>query len=454
MNLDLSLVELGAKLRSREIRAIDLAEEALGNHRLGAYRTTDPDHTRAMAEAADAAFDAGLDLGPLQGIPVSVKDNYGVPGFPTYVGSPKRLPERFEVPGPLIKRLMGQLAVVTGKTHTVEFAFGGLGTNPHYDVPKNPWDPTYHRAPGGSSSGAGVSVCESSAVVALGTDTAGSVRTPASWTGNVGLKVTRGLWPTSGIVPLSPTLDTPGFITRTVPDMIQVYQALHPSGPVELPSAVVRGLRIARCDELFHRCAPGVQSTVDNALTMLESGGARILSQSLPEVAMAGELFRQGGPVSAELDFFLSTELPSWQSTLDANVKARIGDAHSMPTHEYLRRRAAMKELAASIDKRLSMVDIVVSPTVPISPPKLSEIVDENAYRTQNLLCLRNTSVVNYLGLCAITLPVGLDILGLPVGCQLIGRAFHEPKLLSLARTLEIVWGTGAERLGAAPRLV
>ena len=139
----------------------------------------------------------------MQGIPTSVKDLFALSGFPTYAGSPKRLPAKFEVEGPLVAGLRRQLATVMGKTHMVEFAFGGTGQNAHHGAPHNPWDATAHRSPGGSSSGAGVSLCEGSALLTLGSDTAASVRLPAAMTGNAGLKLTKDRWSTEGIVPLS-----------------------------------------------------------------------------------------------------------------------------------------------------------------------------------------------------------------------------------------------------------
>jgi len=188
-----SLAELGAALRDRKTTAKALAEAAAANHdanaeSLGAYKLWAPEAAAAQATAADAAFASGNDLGPLQGIPISAKDLYGVKGWPTFAGTPKAFPPSWQDEGPVIAAIRSQIGVLTGKTHTVEFAFGGIGANPHWGTPRNPWDADNHRAPGGSSSGAGVSLAVGSALLALGTDTAGSVRIPASMTGNAGLK--------------------------------------------------------------------------------------------------------------------------------------------------------------------------------------------------------------------------------------------------------------------------
>jgi len=450
---DLSLRQLAVELRSGRLTARELAETALANDRLGAYVQVEAERTLDRADDADTAFRADRDRGQLQGIPISVKDMYGVPGYSTTAGTPKPLPGRFEKPGPVVENLLRQLAVITGKTQVVELAFGGVGTNPHYPTPVNPWDGRAHRAPGGSSAGAGVSLCEGSAFLALGTDTAGSVRIPASWTGNVGLKTTKGRWSTSGIVPLSPTLDTPGILARTIDDLCLAFEALDPLG-AEVPSpADVSSIHLGRCDELLFRgCSPGVVEAVDVALAELSAKGARISGLEIPELAPTYELFKRGGPVSVELYHFLSTQLPEWLETLDPNVRVRIGDAANLPAHEYLERLRTMHDRAASVDIRLREVDVLVSPTVANTPPRLEDISSPERYRPQNFLSLRNTSLPSYLGLCAVSLPVGLDDAGMPVGLQLIARANEEPRLLSVALCFEKILSTARDRLGAPPR--
>ncbi len=181
---------------------------------LGAYKHWDGDRAVAEARAADALLGAGRDAGAVMGLPISVKDIYGVDGMPTFAGTPKEMPETWRTEGPVVAALRRGLAIPMGKTHTVEFAFGAVGATANWPSPRNPWDATDNRVCGGSSVGAGVSLAEGSAVVALGTDTGGSVRIPASVTGQVGLKTTIGRWSTAGIVPLSSSFDTPGTLTR------------------------------------------------------------------------------------------------------------------------------------------------------------------------------------------------------------------------------------------------
>src|SRR5215213_9082094 len=191
--LDRSVSSLAAELRTGRITARALAAAIAERYatlepRLNAYRSFDAEVLQRQAAAADAMFSADIDLGPFQGLPVSVKDLYGLAGFRTWAGTPRPLPEVWEREGPVVGAFRRQGALPAGKTHTVEFACGGLGTNRHYGAPRNPWDATRHRVSGGSSSGAGVSLWQGTAVLALGSDTTGSVRMPASWTGTVGLK--------------------------------------------------------------------------------------------------------------------------------------------------------------------------------------------------------------------------------------------------------------------------
>jgi len=449
---------LAAHLRDGTTTARSLVETALSNDRLGAYREKHPDQALAQADAADAAFGAGEDHGSLQGIPVSVKDLFGVPGYGTFAGSPRRLPARFERPGPVVQSLVDQRACIMGKTHTVEFAFGGIGTNPHHPVPINPWDAGALRAPGGSSSGAGVSLCEGSAVLALGTDTAGSVRIPAAWTGNVGLKTTQGRWSTAGVVPLSTTLDTVGLLARTADDLAYGFAALDSGAdpdpdPASMETPRLGDLRLGRCDALlFEGCSPGVVEAVDAALAEVTRAGASMSRLDLPQIPAAYATFLQGGPVAPEAGRFLTADLPEWLDTMDPNVRTRIGDAARMPEAEYQSRLAHLRDLSASVDEGLRAVDALVAPTVANTPPRLADLAADGAYPRENLLCLRNTSIANYLGLCAVTLPVGLDAASMPVGLMVMARGGQDAHLVRLAVTLEQLLGPTTTRLGP-PRI-
>ncbi len=460
---DRPLKAISAALRADELRAHDLFERARERHDrhgepLGAYKTWTPERARRAALTADSIFDAGGYLGPLHGIPVSVKDLYGVRGLDTFAGTARRLPPRWEREGPLVQALRRQWAVIMGKTHTVELAFGGLGVNHHWGTPRNPWDAQAHRVCGGSSSGAGVSLCEGSALVALGTDTAGSVRVPASMTGTVGLKTSAGRWSLEGIVPLSPTLDTPGVLTRSVADAAYAFAALDPAWDDaqaledDLADVAAADLRIGLApDSMWQECSPGVAEAVRAALEEVAAKGARLSEVRTAVIDEAITLFREGSVVCAECDTFLATELKDWRQSLDPTIMQRIADGGGITAREYLARQRQLRRLAAAASGCFAEVDAIALPTSPITPPLLEEVSTVEGYRPRNLLALRNTSVANMLGLCALTLPAGLDQAGMPVGLQLMARHRAEEHLLGVGLAFEKVLGTPQERLGIAP---
>jgi aspartyl-tRNA(Asn)/glutamyl-tRNA(Gln) amidotransferase subunit A len=457
-----TLADLGQALRSGKTSAIELFEQACEAHEkfdaaLCAYRLWDEDHARLKAHEADAALAKGIDSGPLHGIPVSAKDLFGISHLDTFAGSPKALPEKWSSEGPVIKAVLGQQAVLTGKTHMVEFAFGGLGTNAHWSIPRNPWDSENHRVSGGSSSGAGVSLIEGSAFIALGSDTAGSVRVPASMTGTVGLKITAGRWPLEGIVPLSPTFDTPGILTRSVADTAFAYEAIDAAignrdlRPMsELPD--MSNLRIGIAEHHFwDNCPDDISQPVRHAIGELEGAGARLINLDLPQTDKAYALFRQGSVVSSELDEFITNELPEWRDILDPNIALRLSSALDLASDEIMKRRSQIDELTASMAASMVEIDVLVSPTVPVTPPLLSEVQDPKAYSANNLQALSNTCIGNILGLCAITMPVALDGKGIPVGLQIMAAGGAEDRLLATAMTFENKLGMAIDRLGRPP---
>ena len=459
--LHLSLFELYTAFRNGNLTAGDLTEQAIAKHNstLGAYKYWQPQDARSAAARADASFSAGEDHGLLQGIPVSVKDLYNVDGLQTFAGSPVSIPDTLMAQGPVITGLDEQQAVFIGKTHTVEFAFGGLGVNNHWGTPRNPWDSTAYRVPGGSSSGAGVSLQEGTALLALGSDTAGSVRIPASMTGNVGLKTSFGRWSLEGIFPLSPTLDTAGILTRTVADAVFSFAAMDPEHQgralkfVDQASHCTTGdFVIGRGESvLWEECDSGIVESVETALDELSQKGVRVTDARLPEVGDAIELLKAGNVTAAEIHEFLSSKMPEWLEMLDPLVSQRILGGASMSATEYLKRRRHINQLQLSANARFESNDVIVSPTVPITPPKLDDVQQVDRYRPLNLMSLRNTCSGNTLGLCSLTLPVGLDTAGLPVGLQIMARHGAEEKLLAIALCIEKVIGTSKDRLGTPP---
>jgi aspartyl-tRNA(Asn)/glutamyl-tRNA(Gln) amidotransferase subunit A len=460
------LAEIARLLCERRATAQELVEQAIARHdrfgeRLHAYLLWTPDHARAVAQAADAAFAAGAIAGPLQGIPVSIKDLFAADDFPCFAGSSRRLPtDPWGRDGPLVATLRRQLGVITGKTHMVEFAFGGTGLNSHHGAPYNPWDAAAHRSPGGSSSGAGVSLHEGSALLAFGSDTAGSVRIPASMTGTVGLKVTLGRWSTEGVVTLSHSFDTPGLLARSVADVAYGFAALDPRlGDAErflaeCETFALDGVRIGVDDGFFwNDCDPGIAEAAREAVAALARHGAVLRPTILREAADAYAVFLEGGVSAIELRSFPDQELPDWLAQLDPTTAPAVRGAEGLSARDYLARLGRLKALARQANRRFDGVDVIATPTLCITPPVLSELGTPEAYLSVNRRIVRNTVAVNYLGLCGITLPVGLDRAGMPVGLQFVAPAWAEEKLLAVALAAERVLGTAAERLGVPPAL-
>lgn len=461
-----SLTRLARLIADGTVRSEAVVERALEAQRvlepsLGAYCATRREEALAEARVADDVRLRFGARGPLHGIPVSVKDHFGVRGMPCYAGTSRELPDRFRREGPVVRRLRQQLGIVVGKTVAVELAFGGIGTNPHWGSPRNPWDAEVDRVSGGSSAGAGVSLLQGSAWLALGTDTAGSCRIPASMTGVVGLKTTRGRWPTGGVVPLSSTLDTVGLLGRTVSDVGFGFHALD-SGRSTVWEAVeeledsARGvpslvLGVVR-EQLWEDASPGVVEAVEQGLRELEAAGVRVVDVSLPEARTAEAFLRAGSVASAELDAFLEVDLPGWRDLLDPTVSARIADGADLSAREYLLRLRSLETLARDASKRFDGVDALVCPTVPNTPPPVSALHELPVYRRENFLALRNTCVASFCGLCALTLPVGRDAVGLPVGLQVLAPGGAEEDLLRIGAALEDILGGAADRIGSPPR--
>ena len=459
--MDQPLRKIAAALRAGGLTATALYREASANlesseSRLGAYKTRTARLAEDSTARADAAFAAGKDAGIFQGIPVSVKDIYGVPGIPIFAGTTRELPAGWQAPGPLVRCLLDEGAVIMGKTHTVEFAFGALGLNNHWPTPRNPWDGTVHRVSGGSSSGAGVSLCQGSALIALGTDTSGSVRIPAALTGNVGYKPTIGRWSTAGITPLSPFFDTPGILARTVDD------AMFAAAEMERHFGIAQGaigsgsvgtmLRIGIPEVLFwDDCDRGIAETVRAALAELERAGHRLVPLRFPQAAQAFEVFKAGGTAGAELLAFLRHELPEWIAQLDPNVGTRMNAAAEVSAVELMLRKKSLDGWARESRRHFEGIDVIATPTTAQSPPALTALATWEQYRPLNLRMARNTSIANLLQLNALTLPVGLDALRMPVGLQIMADHGRDDFLFAAGLALEQALGTGRERLGAPP---
>jgi aspartyl-tRNA(Asn)/glutamyl-tRNA(Gln) amidotransferase subunit A len=431
------------KLRSGDLVELLLARIARHDMKLHAFVDVYADDARAAAAAADLAMGAGHAVGPLHGIPIALKDLIDIEGRITTGGS-KAWAERVSpVTATLARRLIAAGMIVIGKTHTVEFAMGGWGTNRHMGTPWNPWDTDQHRAPGGSSAGSGVAVAAGLVPWAIGTDTGGSVRLPAGWCGLTGLKTTVGRVSVHGVLPLSPTLDTPGPMCRTVEDAAVLFNVIHgpdPEDPVTLGHGVddplptldagVAGLRLARMPEAER---VGVQSDVleayDASLEVLSSLGARIVDVSLPlpfsdMAAILGRIIgAEGYTLVGEL--VEDPDLP-----LDDDVRPRILIGKDMSARDYLLALEERARIKASYREALLDVDALLTPTIATTAPTVESI-------DQSTTPAFFTRVANMLDYCALALPNGPDRNGLPISFQIICRGFEEALALRIGRAYE-----------------
>ena len=450
-------------LRNGDLTSSDLAQWSIFNHeligkKLNAYKTWDKTSLIKQAQAIDAVFDIGINLGVLQGIPISIKDLFGVSGYPIYAGCPRPLPKKWQQEGPVIRSIRHQLGLVTGKSHTVQFAFGGMGFNQHWGAPHNPWDINHHRSPGGSSSGAGVTLGERSALLAIGSDTAGSVRIPASMTGNVGMRPTAKRWSTKGIVPLSSPLDTAGPLTRNAEDLAFSFASIEPhitEDPfnfiTRINSACLHDFNIGICDWFFEDCHPGISEGVKGALDELSKKGLRQSSIKLPHLDTVTEIFAKGGLHIGEFVSFMNNEMSDFMSDLDPTVAIRIKEAASFPASEHIKRLNLMHSISEEAATSFEGFHAIVGPTLPMSPPKMEDVQDPQKHLAANFFCVRNTNPVSLMKLCAITIPVSLDKQNMPVGLQIICPGGQEETALAIAVAFERNIGTSKDRIGTPP---
>ena len=392
---------------------------------------------RDEADAADARRRDGVTLGALDGVLVSIKDLFDVAGETTLAGS--RLLADHPPAGadaPVVARLRRAGAVILGKTSMSEFAFSGLGLNPHTGTPGNARDPA--RIPGGSSAGAGVAVALGLCDIAIGTDTGGSVRIPAAFNGIVGLKPTARRVPTAGAFPLSYTLDSIGPLAATVQACADADAVMSggETGPV-VPAALA-GLRIGvPRGRLFADTEPAVAQAFEATLGRLSTAGARITDLDIEDILEAMRLALAAAPIAAaEAAAIHADWLESRADAFDPRVLQRIRGGAGVAAPAYvrtLRRRAELVVMAAA---RLDACDVLALPTVPMEAPLLAPLeADDAAFARTNLLALRNPTVGNFLDLCGLSLPMRTD--GLPAGLMLMAPALQDARLLAIGRAVE-----------------
>jgi aspartyl-tRNA(Asn)/glutamyl-tRNA(Gln) amidotransferase subunit A len=469
---DLTVAEAASALRAGTVTAVELLDAVVGQAarteaELHAYLTIDHDGARAAATDADAAFERGDDLGPMQGIPVAVKDNMVTRGVETTAGSQILAGYVPPYDATAVRRLKDAGAVIVGKTNLDEFAMGSSTENSAYGPTRNPWD--MGRVPGGSSGGSAATVAAGSALAALGSDTGGSIRQPASLCGVVGMKPTYGLVSRYGLIAFASSLDQIGPITRTVDDAVTVFEAIAGHDPLDATSYRgdvpncrtgvddgVVGVRIGIVDELSSGgIEPDVKAAFDRIVDELRRAGADISDVSLPSTDFALSSYYLIAPAecSANLARFdgvrYGNRLPG--STVE-EMMARTRHAGFGPevTRRILLGTYALSagyydafygqaQRVRTLVKRdfaeaYGRVDVLVSPTSPTSAFTLGE-------RTQDPLSMYMSDICtipsNLAGDPSISVPVGVDANGLPIGFQIMAPALHEPVLFRVAAEVE-----------------
>ncbi|WP_243370156.1 amidase [Microvirga solisilvae] len=396
-----------------------------------------PAAARAAADAADARQRAGVSLGPLDGSLVSIKDLFDVAGEPTTAGSfVLRDAPPAERDAAIVRRLRQAGAVIIGKTGMVEFAFSGLGLNPHYGTPGNAIDPL--RIPGGSSSGAGVSVAEGTSEISIGSDTGGSVRIPAALNGVVGFKPTARRVPLEGAFPLSPSLDSIGPLARSVQDCAAADAIMAGEEPYSLEPCPLSGLRIGiPRGRLFTRTEAMVEEAFERALSLLSQAGATIVDHSIDDLLLTmRETTAAASIASIEAAEVHADWLESRAGEIDPRVHYWLARSSAVPAHVYLRMMRHRRALANAMDQRLAALDVVALPATAITAPLMAPLeADEDLYNETDALILRNTQVANQFDLTSLSLPLpGCER---PVGFMLMARHGMDRRLLSIAASME-----------------
>lgn len=397
------------------------------------------DAAAQVARAADAASRAGKALHPLAGLPVSVKDLYDVAGEVTRAASLVRADAApAAADAPVVARLRAAGAALVGRTNMTEFAFSGVGINPHYGTPANPaGGEGPGRIPGGSSSGAAVSVALGLAVAALGSDTGGSIRIPAALCGITGFKPTARRVPLAGAFPLSYTLDTACAMARTVSDCIAVDSVIADSAVLpRVTDAAATRLAIPR-QLLLDDLDPVVARAFDRALGRLSAAGVRLEHVDLPELGELAALNAHGGFSAAEAYAIHRHTLAARRDRYDPRVASRIDRGAGISAADYIDLGRARLDWIARMEARLDGFDAVVCPTVPMVAPEIAPLRTDDAHFFRvNALLLRNTSAFNFFDGCSVSMPCHAPD-ELPVGLMLSHGPMRDASLLGTALALE-----------------
>ena len=447
-----SIEQAARLLRRGEISPVDLVEVSLArierwSPQLNVFLTVLAENARRQAKVAEREIRRGGAKSPLDGIPVSLKDNFWTRGVRTTAGSTILANWVPNVDSEVARSLAAAGAILLGKTNMHEFAYGITGENPHYGSSRNPFAPAC--ISGGSSGGSVVAVALGMGAASVGTDTGGSIRIPAALCGIVGLKPTYGLVSSAGVVPLSTTLDHCGPIARNVTDaciLLETIAGKYPRGATRpgwrtLRKTLPRRFRMGVPKEFyFDRLEPQVRHGVERAAKKFESLGARLEEVSLPR--LAGAVEQATNVVVAEASAYHESQgyFPARAAEYGDDVRGHLEFGHQLLAVDYFRGMGARRDIIADFEAAFEKVDVILAPTAPISAPlvgKMQVRVTADRETATRAELLRLTRPSNVSGMPAISIPCGFTREGLPVGMQLMGPRWGEARLLAIARAYE-----------------
>jgi len=443
----------GADLRARRTSSVELVADAIARierhgQQLRAFITVTGKQAEEQALEADRELAAGVDRGPLHGIPIALKDLFLTRGVRTTAGS--RLYENFvpDYDATVVERLRAAGAVILGKLNMHEMAYGITSANPHFGPVRNPWNPEH--SPGGSSGGSAAAVAARMVYVAMGSDTGGSIRIPAAFCGTVGLKPTYGRVSRYGALPLGWSLDHMGPLTRTVRDAALVLNAIAGRDPKDPTSSrrpvadyvpeegcSIRGLRVGIPENFyFERVDADVERAVRGAIARAESLGASVRPVQLPDVAalnavarvvLLAEASAMAGPALARRELF------------GGDVLALFDQGRLVPATDYIDAQRLRKIMRRDFHRIWNEIDCLMTPTTPNVAPKIGDTTVRLGGRDEDvrLATTRLVRGINALGYPALSLPCGISGGGLPIGVQIVGAAFAEATVLRLGAALE-----------------
>src|SRR4051812_32770138 len=439
-----TLASLAADLEAGRTTARALVEGCLAKIADGdgegarAFIHVDKEAAIAAGEAMDRLRKANAAPSRFAGIPVSVKDLFDVKGQVTRAGS-RALEDspRAEADAPAVARLRAAGFVVIGRTNMTEFAYSGIGINPHFGTPKGVWRREIGHVPGGSSSGGAVAVAYGMAHAGLGTDTGGSCRIPAGWNGIVGFKPTQRRVPLEGAVPLSSSLDSVGPLARTVACCAAIDAVLADEPFMPLQARPVKGMRLAVPTTLaLDEIDDAVAQTFERALERLSRAGASIERIAVPEFLDIGPMSSKGGFTAAESYAWHRYLITAKGDVYDPRVASRILRGEHISAADYIDLIAARKSLIARANARIAPYDALLLPTTANTPPRIADLKDDAAFTKANLLSLRNCTLINMIDGCAISLPAHRDGEA-PVGLMLAAAGGSDRRIFELAASME-----------------